>query len=93
MIYLLVSSMANEWWIAFLATLLINQNALGYSTFDPGTTWYEGIGPRHALDLQEKVNSQDRLGSILWCKLHILFVFLHNTTINDTAFHLDIIKR
>ena len=46
--------MANTGWIAFLAMLLINQKALGYSTFDPDTTWHEGFGPRHALDLQEK---------------------------------------
>ena len=48
--------MAKAWWIAFLAMLLINQSALGYSTFDPDTTWYEGIGPSHTLDSQEKVN-------------------------------------
>ena len=82
--------MASIGWIAFLAILLLDQNALGYSTFDPDTTWHEGFGPRHALDLQEKVNTQDKLGSIVWC---ILFVLIHNTTINDTACLLDITKR
>ena len=48
--------MAKAWWIAFLAMLVINQSALGYSTFDPDTTWYDGIGPSHTLDSQEKVN-------------------------------------
>ena len=49
--------MANAWRIAFLAIILFDQNALGYSTFDPDTTWHEGFGPRHALDLQEEVNT------------------------------------
>ena len=60
--------MVNTGWIAFLAMLLINQKALGYSTFDPDTTWHEGFGPRHALDLQEEVNTQHKLDSRVWCK-------------------------
>ena len=92
MIEFVVSSMSNAWRIAFLAILLFGQNALGYSTFDPDTTWHEGFGTRHALDLQEKVKTQDNLGSMVWCKQICSFVRI-SPKINDIACHLDITNR
>ena len=91
MIKFLASKMASTWWIVFLAMLLINQNALGSLSFNPGTTWYEGFGPMHASE-QEKVRNPDKLGRIVWQK-RFLVIFLHNATINNTASHLDITKR
>ena len=61
--------MASTGWIVFLVMLLFNQNALGSSSFNPGTTWYEGFEPIHASDLQERVSNQDKLGTIAFVRI------------------------
>ena len=66
MIEFVASKMATTGWILFLAMLLINQNALGSLSFNPGTTWYEAFGPMHASE-QVKVRNPYELGRLSFC--------------------------